>query len=96
MNKSDLIQILSETNNIPYRKAELLVESFFDFIIQSLKVGKRIEIRGFGSFFTKSYKSYMGRNPNTGEKIVVAPKKLPVFRAGRELKKKINEKSTSE
>ncbi|MCX7957653.1 MAG: integration host factor subunit beta [Deltaproteobacteria bacterium] len=92
MNKSDLIQQISEKNNIPYRKAELIVESFFDFIVRSLQSGKRVELRGFGSFFTKSYKSYMGRNPNSGEKILVAPKKLPVFRAGRELKNLINKK----
>lgn len=92
MNKSDLIRIISEKNNIPYRKAELIVESFFDFIIESLKSGKRVELRGFGSFFTKSYKSYMGRNPNSGEKILVPPKRLPLFRAGRELKKMINQK----
>lgn len=92
MNKSDLVRLISEKNNIPFRKAELIVESFFDFIIKSLQSGKRVELRGFGSFFTKSYKSYMGRNPNTGQKIIVAPKKLPVFRAGKELKNLINQK----
>lgn len=90
MNKSDLVKLISENNDIPLRKAELIVESFFDFIIKSLKEGKRVELRGFGSFSTKSYRSYMGRNPNTGEKILVAPKKLPIFKAGRELKKLLN------
>ncbi len=92
MNKSDLIEILSQKNNLPLRKAELIVESFFDYIIKSLQSGKRVEIRGFGSFFTKSYKSYMGRNPNTGEKVLVAPKILSVFRAGKELKNLLNQK----
>ncbi len=92
MNKSDLIALISEKNNIPYRKAELIVESFFDFIVKTLQSGRRVELRGFGSFFTKSYKSYMGRNPNSGEKILVAPKKLPVFRAGRELKNLVDKK----
>ncbi|MGC8926772.1 MAG: HU family DNA-binding protein [Myxococcota bacterium] len=93
MNKSDLIEILSQKNKIPLRKSELIVESFFDFIIRSLQEGKRVEIRGFGSFSTKSYKSYMGRNPNTGEKILVSPKRLPIFKAGRELKKLLNPES---
>lgn len=92
MNKSDLVEIISKKNEIPYRKAELIVDSFFDFIVKSLKEGRRVELRGFGSFFSKSYKSYIGRNPNNGEKILVSPKKLPVFRAGRELKKLLNQK----
>ncbi|MGB9600492.1 MAG: HU family DNA-binding protein [Myxococcota bacterium] len=93
MNKSDLIEILSQKNKIPLRKSELIVESFFDFIIRSLQEGKRVEIRGFGSFSAKSYNSYIGRNPNTGEKILVSPKRLPIFKAGRELKKLLNPES---
>jgi len=92
MNKSDLIEILSKNNNIPIRKAELIIEAFFDFIVKSIKEGKRVEIRGLGSFYGKSYKAYMGRNPNTGEKILVPPKILPLFRAGRELKNLLNQK----
>lgn len=93
MNKSDLIEILQKKNNIPFRKAELIIESFFDIIIKSLKEGKRVEIRGFGSFFAKSYGAYMGRNPNTGEKILVPPKVLPFFRTGRILKRLLNQKA---
>lgn len=93
MNKSDLVEILKNKNNLPFKKAELIVESFFDVIVQSLKEGKRVEIRGFGSFFAKSYRSYMGRNPNTGEKILVSPKVLPIFRAGRILRRILNQKT---
>lgn len=93
MNRSDLIEILREKNNIPFRKAELIVESFFDVIVRSLKEGRRVEIRGLGSFFAKSYRAYMGRNPNTGEKILVPPKVLPVFRPGRILNRRLNQKT---
>jgi integration host factor subunit beta len=55
-----------------------------------LKSGDRIEIRGFGSFFTKHYKSYNGRNPRTGETVQVSPKKLPHFRASKELLARLN------
>mgnify|MGYP002388447452 CR=1 FL=1 len=52
--------------------------------------GQRIEIRGFGSFVVKDYESYWGRNPKTGEKIFVAPKKLPAFKVGKELRERLN------
>jgi integration host factor subunit beta len=55
-----------------------------------LERGDRIEIRGFGSFVVKEYKGYTGRNPKTGEQIVVQNKSLPFFKAGKELKENIN------
>jgi len=62
------------------------VNLFFGSIKDSLKTGDRVEIRGFGSFHMKNYEGYTGRNPKTGAKVEVQPKKLPVFRAGRELR----------
>ena len=56
----------------------------------SLLEGGRVEIRGFGSFKVKEYGSYAGRNPRTGEKVAVEPKRLPFFRAGKELKEYLN------
>jgi integration host factor subunit beta len=52
--------------------------------------GGRIEIRGFGSFTVKEYEAYQGRNPKTGDKIAVPPKKLPFFKVGKELKERID------
>jgi integration host factor subunit beta len=52
--------------------------------------GGRIEIRGFGSFVVKEYQAYQGRNPKTGDKISVPPKKLPFFKVGKELKERID------
>jgi integration host factor subunit beta len=52
--------------------------------------GDRIELRGLCSFFIKNHKSYAGRNPKTGEKVIIKPKKLPFFKAGKELKERVN------
>ena len=57
----------------------------------ALKAGERIEIRGFGSFEIRHYKAYEGRNPRTGAKVDVKPKRLPFFKVGKELKERVNE-----
>lgn len=90
MNKSELVQKLSEKHNISQDEAEMVVSTFFDSIEQALLDDNRVEIRGFGSFKLKEYASYTGRNPKTGETVTVAAKKLPVFRAGKELKELLN------
>ena len=69
----------------------MVVNTFFDAMKKSLLSGERIEIRGFGSFKIKEYEGYAGRNPKTGESVVVASKRLPFFRAGKELKEFINQ-----
>lgn len=66
------------------------VNLFFQSIKEALDNGDRVEIRGFGSFSTKHYGEYVGRNPKTGEKVNVRSKRLPVFRPGRELKKLVD------
>ncbi|HMQ10277.1 MAG TPA: HU family DNA-binding protein [Oligoflexia bacterium] len=91
MTKSDLIENLSERINLPKRQAEMIVELIFDSMIEALQSGDRIEIRGFGSFKIKDYKAYMGRNPKTGEKVSVKPKKRPFFKVGKELREAVNE-----
>ena len=62
------------------------VNLFFSSIKDAVIEGDRVEIRGFGSFSMKNYEAYVGRNPKTGDKVEVSPKKLPVFRPGRELR----------
>ena len=86
MNNSELIDILKKRTFISAKEARNFCDSFFGAIMESLGSGDRVEIRGFGSFTVKKYKSYTGRNPKTGEKITVPPKKLPFFRVGKELK----------
>jgi integration host factor subunit beta len=90
MTKSDLIDVLCETQKMPKGRAELLVNVIFDSMEASLKRGERIEIRGFGSFEIREYRAYEGRNPRTGESVAVKPKRLPFFKVGKELKERVN------
>ncbi len=90
MNKSDLVEILSEKLSQPKKVTEEVVNHVFDTMTETLAQGGRIEIRGFGSFVTKDYGSYTGRNPRTGESIQVAPKRLPTFKVGKELRERVN------
>jgi len=90
MNKSELIEVIAEKSKIPKKRAEEAVNLVFDSMSQALVRGDRIEIRGFGSFVNREYESYTGRNPRTGESIHVAPKKLPFFKVGKELKERVD------
>lgn len=90
MNKSELVEALASENGLTYKKAEEIVNLIFDSMAVTLSDGGRIEIRGFGSFVVKDYKSYMGRNPKTGEMIKVRPKRLPFFKVGKELRERVN------
>ena len=90
MNKSELVKALADQANISLDEATLVVNTFVDSMKDSLLEGGRVEIRGFGSFKVKEYGSYAGRNPRTGEEVAVEPKRLPFFRAGKELKEYLN------
>jgi integration host factor subunit beta len=91
MNKSELIKSLADEVAISVDEASVVVNSFFECMKNALMEGNRVEIRGFGSFKIKDYAAYAGRNPRTGERVMVEPKRLPFFRAGKELKEFINE-----
>ncbi len=91
MNKSELIKNLSEEANITADESTLVVNAFVDSMRNALLEGDHVEIRGFGSFKVKEYASYAGRNPRTGEKVSVGSKRLPFFRAGKELKEYLND-----
>jgi len=90
MNKLELISTLKTQAKISKNEAAKVVQIFFDKMADTLSKGDRVEIRGLCSFFVKEYKSYIGRNPKTGEKVQIAPKKLPFFKLGKELKKRVN------
>ena len=86
MNRVDLINTLKDKTGINRRRVENIIDTFFGTITKTLSRGERVEIRGFGSFTAKKYKSYTGRNPKTGKQIKVRSKKLPFFKVGKELK----------
>ncbi len=92
MNKLELISALKNKADISKTEAAEVVEIFFNSMANSLAAGQRVEIRGLCSFFVKEYKSYTGRNPKTGDKVLIKPKKLPFFKCGKELKERVDHK----
>ena len=90
MNKSELVKVLAEKRKISIDDAEMVVQTLVSGMKDALVDGGRVEIRGFGSFKVKEYEGYQGRNPKTGEIIDVQPKRMPFFRAGKELRDFLN------
>jgi integration host factor subunit beta len=88
--KSELIERISDKLRLPAGKAEAIVNCVFDSMVKALAEGEGIEIRGFGSFTVRDYKAYEGRNPRTGETVHVAPKRLPFFKVGKDLRERVN------
>ena len=92
MNKSELIVALAQKENLTEKQSTDIVNLIFTGFLETLKSDGRIEIRGFGSFTVRNYGPYTGRNPKTGVKTEVREKKLPFFKVGKELKKRVNRK----
>jgi integration host factor subunit beta len=90
MNKFDLIKRMSTEADLSMTKAEEVVNLIFKSMADTLANDERVEIRGFGSFKAKHYDGFQGRNPKTGEVVNVKPKKLPVFKCGKELKERVD------
>ncbi len=93
MTKSELIERIAENLKLPAGKAEAIVNCVFDSMVAALVRGEGIEIRGLGSFTVRDYKSYEGRNPRTGEPVHVAPKRLPFFKVGKDLRELVNKQT---
>ncbi len=85
-----LNRILAEKQDISQKKAKLIIETMFRSMAASLEASERVDIRGFGTFKIKDYKGYVGRNPKTGQSVVVGEKKLPSFKVGKGLKERVN------
>ena len=94
--KSELIERISEKLKLTNGKAEQIVNCVFDSMVKALQDGEGIEIRGFGSFTVREYKAYEGRNPRTGETVHVAPKRLPFFKVGKDLRERVNRSAQQE
>src|ERR1035438_1526000 len=86
--KADLVEEVVRVTELPRKESETVVETIFESIIGALQSGDRIEIRGFGSFRTRQRRGRTGRNPKTGAKVEVPPKKIPFFKPSKELKEK--------
>jgi len=90
LTKADLIEEVLRISELPRKESESIVETIFESIIEALQKGDKIEIRGFGSFRTRQRRGRVGRNPKTGEKVEVPPKKIPFFKPSKELKDFVN------
>ena len=90
MTKADLIEEVSTLAEVTRKDGEVIVETIFDSIVNSLRAGDKIEIRGFGSFRTRQRKPRIGRNPKTGDRVEVPAKKIPFFKPSKELKDLVN------
>ncbi len=91
MNRSDLITALATRfPNLMMKDAEVSVQVILDAITRSLARGDHAEIRGFGSFGLKHHAAHVGRNPRTGETVKVAQKYMPHFKAGKELRERVD------
>ena len=90
MLKSELIAKIAVQNKLSLLDAERVVSTIFDEIVHSLKQGKRVELRGFGVFSIHERKARIARNPKTSEKVEVAAKRVPVFKAGKTMHKLLN------
>jgi integration host factor subunit beta len=95
MTKADLIEEVTRITELPRKESETVVETIFDSIIEALQHSDKIEIRGFGSFRTRQRRGRIGRNPKTGAKVEVPPKKIPFFKPSKELKDFVNSSKTA-
>ncbi len=92
MIRSELLQELHRDNpELRAEEIEQVVDIFFDEIAQRLAEGGRVELRGFGAFSTREREARTGRNPRTGEAVAVPAKRVPYFKAGKEIRRRLNE-----
>lgn len=91
MIRSELLQALHRDNpELRAEEIEQVVDVFFDEIAQRLAEGGRVELRGFGAFSTREREARTGRNPRTGEAVEVSAKRVPYFKAGKEIRERLN------
>ncbi len=91
MTRSELVATLAAKNpHLMHRDIELIVATVFDEITGALARGDRVELRGFGAFSVRKRDARTGRNPRTGEAVPVAEKGVPFFKAGKELRERLN------
>ena len=90
MTKAELVEEVSRVSDLTKKHSEVIVDTVFQSIIDALQRGEKIELRGFGSFRLRKREPRKGRNPKTGDKVDVPPKKVPYFKPGKELKDLIN------
>lgn len=90
MTKAELVDEVARSTQLTKKHAEIIVNTVFESIVDSLREGEKIELRGFGSFRIRHRGARIGRNPKTGAKVQVPEKRIPYFKPGKELREMLN------
>ena len=90
LTKAELVEEVSRSAQVTKKQAEEIVQTVFETIVDSLRLGRKVELRGFGSFRIRNRGARIGRNPKTGNRVEVPPKRIPYFKPGKELKEQLN------
>ncbi len=91
MTKADLVDGVTASGDLTRRDGEVIVDTFFEGIIDAIRSDEKVEIRGFGSFRIRQRNARIGRNPKTGDKVEVPAKRVPYFKPSKELRDLVNE-----
>jgi integration host factor subunit beta len=91
MTKAELVEEVARSTELTKKHAEIIVNTVFESIVDSLKAGEKIELRGFGSFRIRKRGARIGRNPKTGAKVKVPAKRIPYFKPGKDLREMLND-----
>ncbi len=95
MTKAELVEDVARAAELTKKDAERLVEIVFESIVETLSQGEKVELRGFGSFRVRERGARLGRNPKTGDPVDIPAKRVPYFKAGKDLKEMINDDSAA-
>ena len=90
MKKADLVDVVAQQKNLQRQQVEVTIDALIDAIADGLSKGERIDLRGFGAFAVRESAARTGRNPQTGAPIEIAARRVPTFKAGKELRDKVN------
>ncbi len=90
MNKAELVDKVATTIQLPQYQADAAVTLFLQCIIDALRAGEHVELRGFGSFRLRHRQPRVGRNPRTGDPVQIPARKVPWFKAGKDLRARVN------
>ena len=94
MKKADLVDVVAQQKNFPRPQVEATIDSLIEAVAEGLARGERIDLRGFGAFAVRESAARTGRNPQTGESIQISARRVPTFKAGKELRDRVNRPST--
>ena len=90
MTRADLTEEVYQAIGMPLKESDVVVCAIFDSIVRALRSGDKVEIRGFGSFHTRQRRGRIGRNPKTGARVEVPPKRIPFFKPSKELRELVD------